>query len=322
MLNGANLSALAWNTEQGWIAAGGEKGLLKVLKLEHEVKGSKAVSMNQTLEGHSGHIRVATWNEPARKLTTSDENGLIIVWTLQKGMWYEEMINNRNKSVVSGMRWTHDGQKICIIYEDGAVIVGSVEGNRIWGKELPLSLSHVEWSPDGRVILFCTQEARLRSPVFLLSLLALMGMALVARRGSATCTTQRGRPCRRPLFAISIRAQSLCASNERMCLHCPWWKRVRDGGWFFTLPVQGLEWLKRSKAKRNEPSLAIALTDGRLHIMRHESDDSPFSVNTSLQIHRLKWSSSGSFNCFLLSSLPPMLMYSRMKSSCQGVRLR
>jgi hypothetical protein len=40
------------------------------------------------------------------------------------------MINNRNKSVVRDMKWTADGSKICIIYEDGAVIVGSVDGNR------------------------------------------------------------------------------------------------------------------------------------------------------------------------------------------------
>ena len=31
------------------------------------------------------------------------------------------MINNRNKSVVRGMKWNADGQKICIIYEDGKI---------------------------------------------------------------------------------------------------------------------------------------------------------------------------------------------------------
>ena len=94
------------------------------------------------------------------------------------GAWYEEMINNRNKSVVKDMKWNADGQKICIVYEDGmsimlksqdffacvilktsynykdfyesivnclgAVIVGSVDGNRIWGKEIKLQLSSVE----------------------------------------------------------------------------------------------------------------------------------------------------------------------------------
>ncbi len=46
----------------------------------------------------------------------------------QTGSWYEEMINNRNKSVVRSMSWNADGLKICIVYEDGAVIVGSVDG--------------------------------------------------------------------------------------------------------------------------------------------------------------------------------------------------
>ena len=40
------------------------------------------------------------WNEMHQKLTSSDQYGLIIVWMLYKGSWYEEMINNRNKSVV------------------------------------------------------------------------------------------------------------------------------------------------------------------------------------------------------------------------------
>ena len=35
------------------------------------------------------------------------------------------------------------------------MIVGSVDGNRIWGKELKgLQLTNVEWSPDGKNIIF------------------------------------------------------------------------------------------------------------------------------------------------------------------------
>ena len=73
-------------------------------------------------------------------------------------MWFEEMINNRNKSVVRDMKWSGDGQKICIVYEDGAVIVGSVDGKRLWGKELPLQLAMTEWSPDSGSILFCSVQ--------------------------------------------------------------------------------------------------------------------------------------------------------------------
>jgi hypothetical protein len=66
---------------------------------------------------------------------------------------FQEMINNRNKSVVRDMKWTPDGQKICIVYEDGAVIVGSVDGNRLWGKELSLTLALVRTSqmPTNRI---------------------------------------------------------------------------------------------------------------------------------------------------------------------------
>jgi WD repeat-containing protein 35 len=38
------------------------------------------------------------------------------------------------------------------------VIVGSVDGNRLWGKELGLQLCFVEWSPDGRNLLFGTLD--------------------------------------------------------------------------------------------------------------------------------------------------------------------
>ncbi|KAK9510816.1 hypothetical protein O3M35_005521 [Rhynocoris fuscipes] len=157
--NNIRIQCLAWNSTQGWIAVGGDDGLLKVLKLDSgNVKGvanPAILSMNQTLEGHTGKVQVITWNEQNEKLTTSDQNGLIIVWTMHKGSWYEEMINNRNKSVVKGMAWDSVGQKICIVYEDGAVIVGSVDGNRIFGMELKGQiLNGVQWSPDGKFLAF------------------------------------------------------------------------------------------------------------------------------------------------------------------------
>ena len=80
---------------QGWIACGGESSLLKVLKLDSlsgvggdgsggkdgKIRGMAApsnLSMNQTLEGHNGGVMCVRWNAAYRKLTTSDQNGLII----------------------------------------------------------------------------------------------------------------------------------------------------------------------------------------------------------------------------------------------------
>ena len=45
----------------------------------------------------------------------------------------------------------------------GAVIVGSVDGNRIWGKELKdVTLAFVEWSSDGKIILFGLASGEVR----------------------------------------------------------------------------------------------------------------------------------------------------------------
>ncbi|XP_014602693.1 PREDICTED: WD repeat-containing protein 35 [Polistes canadensis] len=172
--NNFRLNCIAWNQKEGYIAVGGEDGLLKVLRVEsvmginnmngksRNLTAASNLSMNQTLEGHNGHVQVVTWNEEHQKLTSSDQNGVIIVWMMYKGSWYEEMINNRNKSVVKSMSWSQDGQKICIVYEDGAVIVGSVDGNRIWGKELKnVSLCSVQWSPDGKLLLFGLKNGEL-----------------------------------------------------------------------------------------------------------------------------------------------------------------
>jgi len=113
------------------------------------------LSMNQTLDGHKESVRVVTWNDAQQKLTSSDTDGVIMVWMLYKGSWYEEMTNDRKKSTVASMSWTSDGSRICIVYEDGAIIVGSVDGNRIFGKELKgTHLTGVQWSPDNRLILF------------------------------------------------------------------------------------------------------------------------------------------------------------------------
>lgn len=36
--------------------------------------------------------------------------------------------------------------------------MGSVDGNRLWGKELGTELSLLEWAPDGKSLLFATPQ--------------------------------------------------------------------------------------------------------------------------------------------------------------------
>jgi len=81
-----------------------------------------------------------------------------------QGAFIEEMVNNRKKSVVKDLKWRSDGSQICIAYEDGLVIVGTVDGARLWSKEFGTRLTHLEWSPDGNYIVFATAEGPL--PVY------------------------------------------------------------------------------------------------------------------------------------------------------------
>jgi len=50
-----NVYAISWNSEEGWIALGGENGLLKILKMSEVKPGQtvkKQLSLNITLDGH------------------------------------------------------------------------------------------------------------------------------------------------------------------------------------------------------------------------------------------------------------------------------
>ncbi|KAK5614379.1 WD repeat-containing protein 35 [Crenichthys baileyi] len=254
--NNIHLKCLSWNKQQGFIACGGEDGLLRVLKLETQtddtrLKGLAApsnLSMNQTLEGHSGAVQVVTWNEQYEKLTTSDQNGLIIVWMLYKGAWYEEMINNRNKSVVRSMSWNADGQKICIVYEDGAVIVGSVDGNRIWGKELKGSqLAHVAWSPDSKILLF--------------------GMA----SGEVHIYDNQGN------FIMKMAISCLTGATG-------------------AVSIAGIHWYAGAGGyvEPDCPCLAICFDNGRSQIMRCENDENPVYIDTLINVISIQWNHCGS----------------------------
>lgn len=82
-------------------------------------KNSSALLLNETLEGHSGEIASITWNDNFNKLTTADSNGKIIVWVNVESQWVEEMVNKRDNTTITGMKWSPSGQHICIVYNDG-----------------------------------------------------------------------------------------------------------------------------------------------------------------------------------------------------------
>lgn len=273
--NNIRVECIAWSSEQGWIACGGEKGLLKILKLDdqkqtqpvnnlstlpnantqtNQAPAGSGLPVNQTLEGHSGSVKCVRWNEAYKKLTTSDENGLIIVWMLHKNYWFEEMINNRNKSFVTDMKWSPDGTRICIVYEDGNVILGSVEGSRLWGKELKHKLSLIEWSPDGKLMLFGTPEGEVR---------------VYDSNGN-------------PIHQLKIYCLQKLVDPQKLL--CPNMKLV------------ALEWYEGSKMYTEDtpPGLVFAYECGRIQLMKNDKDDDPTLIETNLNyVSSVRWNSSG-----------------------------
>lgn len=67
------------------------------------------------------------------------------------------MVNNRKISNVVDLKWSPDGTKICIAYEDGHMIVGGVEGSRKWGKDFNKIIKHITWAPDSRLLVVGTK---------------------------------------------------------------------------------------------------------------------------------------------------------------------
>ena len=73
--NNLNLAAVQWSFEEGWIGCAGDKGLLKVLKLadgKNDSQSQGGLSVNHSLEGHSGTTHIVIWNDKYKKLTTAD----------------------------------------------------------------------------------------------------------------------------------------------------------------------------------------------------------------------------------------------------------
>ena len=217
-----------------------------------------------------------TWNSNYRKLTTSDQNGLIIVWMLHKGSWYEEMINNRNKSVVRDMKWTADGQKICIIYEDGAVIVGSVEGTRLWGKELADALRFVEWSPDSRNILFVTKSNEIHIYDHLGNKIKGLPLyALIKKKGK----DKKKKKKRGGDSDEEEESEDDDDSDEE----------EEDN------TIIGIHWYDGTEGHTDKeaPTLAVAFRNGRCQIGRGEEDPNATIIDTRMTLTQCKWNSKG-----------------------------
>ena len=150
--------SLAWHQINDGLAVGGGQGLLRIIKLDdsHNPNQSKAEKGSDLLKNislmgdHKAEITILNWNERYKKLLSCDAKGLMVIWTPSGDSWAAEMVNDSGKKLISDVKWSSDGSKLCILIDDGQVIVGSVDGEKLWAKNrrarkcLPLGLRQID----------------------------------------------------------------------------------------------------------------------------------------------------------------------------------
>lgn len=284
LANQKKIYSLCWSQKNDFIACGADNGTLKILKLDNQhirskkdneitttnhLKSdqSKFLSMNQTLDGHSNSVIHLSWNDENDKLISGDVNGLLIVWIFYNGNYYEEMVNSPSRSIIIEIKWTNDGDKICIVSEDGSVIVGSVEGQRLWSKEISkiVKLTCAEWSSDGKLLLF--------------------GLA----NGQVLCYDNNGNFLTKVTIFLKI--------NQSQ-------NHLTDAKFNYSsqnqISVVSINWYSRkmtfqSKAIKSKfKDLAIAFSHGEIHLLSNENDDDAIVIQTNLTIiKQIQWNPLG-----------------------------
>ena len=103
--NEEKLLKLSSNISKELLAIGGTKGFVQILSyptkkeqisLKESLKFSY-IDFSQKLIYHKSNVSIILWNEKKEKLTTCDENGIIVIWYLKNEKWETQMINNRKK---------------------------------------------------------------------------------------------------------------------------------------------------------------------------------------------------------------------------------
>ena len=154
------------NDSASLIAVGGSNGFAKIIQIDVTKQLAEnqkhPITFSQNLVCHKKNIILVSWNERYEKLSTTDDEGVIIVWKVSdQGMWETEMINNRDISHVNDLKWSKDGNFLCFVYEDGHAIVGTVDGQRCWGNDIKSNLYCLEWSPDSSLLLFAAERSNI-----------------------------------------------------------------------------------------------------------------------------------------------------------------
>ena len=140
------------------------------------------------------------------------------------------------------------------------VIVGTVDGNRVWSKDVGTRLSHIEWSPNGQALVFATADG----PIFVYNHQGVRVGSLLPH--AVTDLLKPTSDLSTALLPPELRVVAL-----------EWY----DGAEGYVVP--------------DCRSLGVAFANGRVQLMRGLDDETPVCLDTALSpLVAAKWNSNGS----------------------------
>lgn len=104
------------------------------------------------LEGHSNQMVQIQWNQRHEKLLSLDEDGLMIVWVQREGDFLKEMVNKSERQKITYASWSNNGQLIVIVLDKREVILGTVEGERLWSLKVGSDIEFLQWLENDQTL--------------------------------------------------------------------------------------------------------------------------------------------------------------------------
>lgn len=171
------ITSLAWNKENSIICAGMENGNLKILKLKASsemedtyCEDSKPEATEVELEfeedlisSHKSGVRNLKWNEEFGKLMSCCSEGVFVVWKQDEQKFLrEEMVNEGGKTLIKHVNWSLNGGLLCILIQQGQVVLGDVLGNRLWGRNFKEQFSLASFDKADQLLLLGQESAGAR----------------------------------------------------------------------------------------------------------------------------------------------------------------
>ncbi len=91
---------------------------------------STSAKVYRTLRGHSGPVRVGTWDPTGTQVVTADDGGQVLLWDPVKPAQLSQW--KAHEGLIVALAWSPDGKEIVTAPEDGTVrILGRTFGARI-----------------------------------------------------------------------------------------------------------------------------------------------------------------------------------------------